>query len=48
MSKGNPGRRPIEEIGIEAQGTPFIPKHLCDDARGVIEVIQKSMPPSVY
>ena len=46
--EGNPGRRPIEEVGIEAQGTPFIPEHLPDDARGVIEVIQRSMPPSVY
>jgi hypothetical protein len=46
--EGNPARRPIEEVGIEAQGTPFIPEHLPDDARGVIEVIQRSMPPSVY
>jgi hypothetical protein len=46
--EGNPGRRPIEESGIEAQGSPFIPEHLPDDARGVIEVIRQSMPSSIY
>jgi hypothetical protein len=46
--EGNPGQYPIEEIGIEALGTPFIPEHLADDARGCIEVIQKSMPPRIY
>ena len=46
--EGNPGRRPIEDCGIEAQGAPFIPEHLCDDARGVIDCIKASMPPSVY
>jgi phage terminase small subunit len=46
--EGNPGKRLIEESGIEAQGQPFIPEHLMDDARGVIEVIRDSMPPSVY
>ena len=46
--EGNPGRRPIEDCGIEVQGTPFIPEHLPDDARGCIEVIVKSMPPGVY
>ena len=46
--EGNPGRRPIEESGIEALGQPFIPEHLMDDARGCIEVIQQSMPSSVY
>jgi phage terminase small subunit len=46
--EGNPGRRPIEESGIEALGEPFIPEHLADDARGCIEVIRQSMPSSVY
>ena len=46
--EGNPGRRPIEVSGIEAQGTPFIPEHLPDDARGVIDCIKASMPASVY
>jgi P27 family predicted phage terminase small subunit len=46
--EGNPGKRVIEESGIEALGAPFIPEHLPDDARGCIEVIQKSMPSSVY
>jgi phage terminase small subunit len=46
--EGNPGKRLIEESGIEAQGQPFIPEHLMDDARGVIEVIKQSMPPKIY
>jgi len=46
--EGNPGRRPIEEAGIEPLGEPFIPEHLPDDARGCIEVIKSSMPSSVY
>ena len=45
---GNPTKRMIEESGIEAQGTPFVPEHLADDARGCIEVIRQSMPASVY
>lgn len=45
---GNPGKRVIEESGIEALGEPFIPEHLSDDARGCIEVIKASMPASVY
>lgn len=45
---GNPGRRPIEDFGIEAQGEPFVPEHLSDDAQGCIEVIRRSMPPKVY
>ena len=46
--EGNPGRRFIEETGIEALGSPFIPEHLSDDARGCIEVIQANMPPNIY
>ena len=46
--EGNPGCYPIEETGVEALGAPFIPEHLMDDARGCIEVVQQSMPPSVY
>lgn len=45
---GNPGKRPIEEFGIEAQGEPFVAEHLSDDAQGCIEVIKRSMPPRVY
>lgn len=45
---GNPGKRVIEESGIEALGEPFIPEHLSEDARGCIEVIKASMPASVY
>jgi phage terminase small subunit len=45
---GNPGRRLIEESGIEGLGEPFIPEHLSDDARGCIEVIKASMPSNIY
>ena len=46
--EGNPSRRLIEETGVEALGAPFIPEHLCDDARGCIEIITQSMPSNVY
>ena len=46
--EGNPGRRLIEETGVEALGSPFIPEHLSDDARGCIDIIKRSMPSSVY
>src|SRR5262245_5078972 len=46
--EGNPSKRMIEESGPEALGDPFIPEHLCDDARGCIEVILASMPRQVY
>lgn len=45
---GNPGKRVIEESGIEALGEPFVPEHLADDARGCIEVIKASMPSGIY
>jgi hypothetical protein len=45
---GNPSHRLIEESGIEAIGSPFIPEHLSDDARGCIDIIKQSMPSSVY
>jgi P27 family predicted phage terminase small subunit len=45
---GNPSHRLIEETGVEALGSPFIPEHLCDDARGCIDIIRQSMPSSVY
>lgn len=46
--EGNPGKRVIEESGIEALGEPFVAEHLMDDARGCIEVIKASMPASIY
>ena len=46
--EGNPGQYPIEEIGIEGLGEPFIPEHFADDARGVIDTIKASMPPRIY
>ena len=45
---GNPSRRLIEESGPEALGEPFIPEHLCDDARGCLEVIRASMPRQIH
>ena len=46
--EGNPGKRLIEESGIEALGEPFIAEHLMDDARGCVEVIRTSMPSRIY
>lgn len=46
--EGNPGKRPIVDSGIEGLGEPFVPEHLCDDARGCLEVIRSSMPPGIY
>lgn len=46
--EGNPGKRVIEESGIEALGEPFVPEHLADDARGCIEVVKQSMPSGIY
>jgi len=46
--EGSPGKRPIEDVGVEALGEPFVPEHLSDDAQGCIEVIKQSMPKNVY
>lgn len=46
--EGNPGKRVIEESGIEALGEPFVAEHLMEDARGCIEVIKQSMPANIY
>jgi hypothetical protein len=48
--EGFPGKAATAEAGIEveAAGEPFVPEHLPDDARGVIEVIKDSMPLRVY
>jgi phage terminase small subunit len=48
LLEGNAGKRAIEASGIEALGGPFIAEHLCDDARGCIEVIVQSMPQRIY
>lgn len=46
---GQTSHKPMfDESGIEGLGEPFTPEHLMDDARGIIEVVKKSMPPSVY
>jgi len=46
--EGNPGKRPIDDSGIEAGGEFFVPEHLSDDARGCLEVIKLSMPAKIY
>jgi hypothetical protein len=47
--EGNPGRRRlIEETGVEALGSPFIPEHLSDDARGCIDNIKQSIGPRQF
>jgi P27 family predicted phage terminase small subunit len=46
--EGNPGRRLIAETGVEALGSPFVPEHLSDDARGCIDIIRQSMPGNIY
>jgi hypothetical protein len=46
--EGFPGKEGFKDAGIEAQGEPFIPEHLSDDARGCIEMIMRSMPDKVY
>jgi phage terminase small subunit len=46
--EGNPSKRAIDALGVDAQGEPFIPEHLSDDARGCIDVIRRSMPMRVY
>jgi phage terminase small subunit len=46
--EGNPGHRAIIDSGIEAKGEPFVPDHLSDDAKAMVEMIRTSMPPGVY
>lgn len=46
--EGNPGRRPIVDLGVEADGEVFVADHLPDEAAGCIEMIKASMPPGVY
>lgn len=48
LLEGNPGKRVLQESGIEALGEPFIAEHLMDDARGCIMVVKESMPDSIY
>ena len=45
---GNPGKRPIIDVQIEALGAVFVPDHLSDDAQACIEHITRMMPPAVY
>lgn len=46
--EGNPGKRPIEPIGVQGLGAPFTPDHLSDDAAGCLEIIRQSMPSQIY
>ena len=46
--EGNPGKRPITAPVIEAWGDVFVPSHLDPAAKDCVEVLQESMPPSVY
>jgi phage terminase small subunit len=46
--EGNRGHRVIEPDLVEALGTPFVPEHLTDDARGCIEMIRQTMPSTIY
>lgn len=46
--EGNPGKRHIEEIVVEAGGDAYAPDHLNDDATACFEMIKRSMPPRLY
>lgn len=46
--EGNPGKRAIDSIGLEATGEAFAPEHLHEDAAGCFELIKRSMPPKTY
>jgi phage terminase small subunit len=46
--EGNPSKRPIVDLGVEALGEVFAPDHLRDDATACIEMIRRSMPPKTY
>lgn len=41
------GKMYVDE-GPKAAGSLFVPDHLPDDAKGMITIIQESMPPGVY
>jgi len=46
--EGNPGKRAIDEIGLQAIGEAFAPDHLNEDAAACFELIKASMPPATY
>jgi len=46
--EGNPGKRAIDLIGLEATGEALVPDHLHDDAQACIELVKRSMPPKTY
>lgn len=48
LLEGNPGKRAIEDIGLQATGEAFAPEHLHEDAVACFELIRRSMPPHTY
>lgn len=46
--EGNPGKRHIEEIVVQAGGDAYAPDHLNDDATACFEMIKRSMPLRLY
>jgi len=46
--EGNPGKRAIDAIGLQATGEAFAPDHLHDHAVACFELIKGSMPPGTY
>lgn len=46
--EGNPGKRAIDAIGLQATGEAFAPAHLHEDAAACFELIKSSMPPDTY
>jgi len=45
---GNPSKRPIIEAEVVASGLVFVPDHLSEDATLCVEMVKRSMPPTVY
>src|SRR5215207_7718774 len=45
---GNPSKRPILGEFLEANGLPFVPDHLPEDAAGCMDVVMASMPERVF
>lgn len=46
--EGNPTKRRVEPVLIEGIGEVYVPRHLSEDAKGLIEVIKRGMPRGVY
>lgn len=46
--EGNPGKRHIEQVLVEAVGKALPPEHLNDEATACFELVKSSMPPDLY